>query len=142
MVKFKGTLVKHIERLYTIDEIFDLYETGNYNAELLLQHCLINIEKLSTFPGEQVMDKETEKKIKWGIIKAKDDEVYYLNQVFKNLKYLEHIYKAGKLEDEDKAFHVEINLKTTSRQIDKLKKELIELYGDTDYEEWRTFDQS
>lgn len=58
MSKFKETLktLEHIQKLYTIDEIFDLYETGNYNAELLLQHCLINIEKLSTSPAEQVYE--------------------------------------------------------------------------------------
>jgi len=48
MSKFKETLktLDHIKRLYTIEEIFDMHKSGNYNAELLLQHCLINLSVL------------------------------------------------------------------------------------------------
>ena len=48
MSKFKETLktLEHIKRLYTVEEIFDMHKSGNYDAELLLQHCLINMSVL------------------------------------------------------------------------------------------------
>lgn len=30
----------HIQKPYTVNQIIDLYTRGDYNAELLLQHCL------------------------------------------------------------------------------------------------------
>lgn len=36
----------HIEKVYTIKDIFKMYEEGAYNAELLLQHSLINMAML------------------------------------------------------------------------------------------------
>jgi len=126
MSKYKETLktLEHIEKLYTIDEIFDLYEIGDYNAELLLQHCLLNVASSPTYPVERVMDKETKKLIKIGFLNAKNDELHYLDQVIKNLKHLEHIYLAGKLEDERKAFGIKNGLKHFYYERDKLAKEI------------------
>jgi len=34
--------LNHIKKLYSVGEILALYQTGNYNAELLLQHCIVH----------------------------------------------------------------------------------------------------
>ena len=36
----------HIEKPYSLPDIWRQYLSGNYNAELLLQHCLIHINQL------------------------------------------------------------------------------------------------
>ncbi len=35
--------LEHIQKTYTVNEIIDQYVRGDYNAELLLQHCLHHI---------------------------------------------------------------------------------------------------
>ena len=35
--------LSHIKHLYTIKEIKEMYSSGVYNAELLLQHALIQL---------------------------------------------------------------------------------------------------
>lgn len=37
--------LKHIQKPYTVLEIIDKYSTGDYNAELLLQHTLLHLIK-------------------------------------------------------------------------------------------------
>lgn len=73
------------------------------------------------------MDKETEKLIKIGFLNAKNDELHYLNQVIKNLKHLEHIYLAGKLEDEKKAFGIKNGLEHFYYERGKIQTEIDEL---------------
>jgi hypothetical protein len=84
------------------------------------------------------MDTKTEKRIDDSFISSKTDELYYLTQVYKSLKYLEHMYLAGKLEDENKTWYTRIALSVIKRQRDKLIQEI----GKDGLEEWRTFDQS
>jgi hypothetical protein len=36
----------HIQKPYSLPDIWRQYLSGNYNAELLLQHCLIHINQL------------------------------------------------------------------------------------------------
>jgi len=73
------------------------------------------------------MDAETKKRIKTSLIIAKTDELHYLDQVYKYLKHLEHIYKVGKLEDKNKALQIEISLENTGKQRETLKKEISEI---------------
>ena len=35
----------HIKKPYTLEEIFEQYSSGSYNAELLLQHALLLLLK-------------------------------------------------------------------------------------------------
>jgi hypothetical protein len=35
--------LEHIQKPYTVNQIIDQYVRGDYNAELLLQHCLHHI---------------------------------------------------------------------------------------------------
>lgn len=35
----------HITKVYSAPEIRNMYLSGNYNAELLLQHCLIHLDE-------------------------------------------------------------------------------------------------
>ena len=37
--------LEHIQSPYTLHQVLDLYCRGDYNAELLLQHCLILLLK-------------------------------------------------------------------------------------------------
>jgi hypothetical protein len=63
------------------------------------------------------------------IIKAKKDELYYLNQVYKYLKHLEHLYNTGKISDEGKSFQIKVSLNNTQAQINTLSDELENLTG-------------
>lgn len=88
------------------------------------------------------IDRDTEKRIKTSFIEAKTDELHYLDQVYKYLKYLEHIYKVGKLQDEEKAWQIGISLSNINRQREKVKNKIKQLREDTELEEWRLFDRS
>jgi hypothetical protein len=88
------------------------------------------------------MDTKTEKQIKASFIGAMTDELHYLDQIYKYMKHLEHIYKVGKLQDEEKAWHVGISLSNTNRQREKVKNKIKQLREDTELEEWRLFDRS
>jgi len=88
------------------------------------------------------MNTKTEKQIKASFIGAKTDELHYLDQIYKYMKHLEHIYKVGKLEDEEKAWQISISLSNTNRQREKIKNEIKQLCEDTELEEWRLFDRS
>ena len=39
----------HIQKPYSVPEIKKQYVSGSYNAELLLQHCLIHLSKLDGY---------------------------------------------------------------------------------------------
>jgi hypothetical protein len=39
------TELAHISKVYSVPEIRRMYLTGFYNAELLLQHCLIHLDE-------------------------------------------------------------------------------------------------
>lgn len=73
------------------------------------------------------MDTKTEKQIKASFIGAMTDELHYLDQIYKYMKHLEHIYKVGKLEDKEKAWQIDISLKNTNRQRDIVRKEIVRL---------------
>ena len=73
------------------------------------------------------MNKETEKLIEIGFLNAKKDELHYLNQVIKNLKHLEHIYLAGELEDERKAFGIKNGLEHFYHERGKIQTEIEKL---------------
>ena len=88
------------------------------------------------------MDTKTEKQIKASVIGAMTDELHYLDQIYKYMKHLEHIYKVGKLQDEEKAWQIGISLSNTNRQREKVKNKIKQLRKDTDLEEWRLFDRS
>ena len=62
------------------------------------------------------------------LIEAKTDELHYLDQVYKYMKYLEHTYKAGCLKDKEKALQIDISLRNINKQRDTLKKEIKKLY--------------
>lgn len=55
---------------------------------------------------------------------AKQDELHYLDQVYKYLKFLEQGYNVGVLKDEEKAWQINISLLNIGRQRDKLLKEI------------------
>jgi len=76
------------------------------------------------------IDQDTEKRIKTSFIEAKTDELHYLDQVYKYLKYLEHTYKVGKLEDKEKAWQIDISLKNTNKQRDIVRREIVRLTED------------
>jgi len=80
------------------------------------------------------MDSDTENPIKGSFISAKTDELHYLDQVYKYLKCLEHIYKVGKLEDEDKAWYINVSIQNTNRQREKVKLEIKQLCGKVNIE--------
>ena len=63
------------------------------------------------------------------LIKSREEEFYYLNQVYKYLKYLEHLYTSSKLEDENQAWQISISLKNTETQRKTVAKKLHELTG-------------
>lgn len=88
------------------------------------------------------IESKTDKQIKASFISAKTDELHYLDQIYKYMKHLEHIYKVGKLQDEEKAWQIDISLSNTNRQREKIKNEIKQLCGDTELEEWRHFDLS
>lgn len=50
----------HVQKPYQIDEIFSMYQSGNYNAELLLQHCLIKLGTTVQSLTEQEADHKIE----------------------------------------------------------------------------------
>ena len=58
------------------------------------------------------------------------------------MKHLEHIYKVGKLQDEEKAWQIGISLSNINRQREKVKNKIKQLREDTELEEWRLFDRS
>jgi hypothetical protein len=68
--------------------------------------------------------------------KDKSEELHFLKQIYKNLKYLEHLYR--KNEDYRQLAYIGLSLSNTQYQIDELEKEVAVDYSDT----WRTFDQS
>jgi hypothetical protein len=68
---------------------------------------------------------------------TKTDELHYLDQIYKYMKHLEHIYKVGNMKDEEKARLIDISLKNVETQRSKILEEI----GGNGLEEWRTFDQ-
>ena len=67
------------------------------------------------------------------LIKAKQDELHFVDQIIKNLHHLKHLYKT-KLPDEKQLFHVENHLRSWyTRQWDVLD-EINELKGYPHYE--------
>jgi len=41
--------LSHIKNVYSLEEILKIYDSGNYNSELLLQHSLIHLSYLVKF---------------------------------------------------------------------------------------------
>lgn len=61
------------------------------------------------------------------LIQAKQDELHYLEQIYKNLKHIQNLYQGGCLKNKDKAYHVDVSLNNTLDEIINLRKELHEL---------------
>lgn len=61
------------------------------------------------------------------LLTAKEEELYFLQQVFKNLKYLQHLYQTGKVKNADRSWYVEISINNVSTEISRVEKELKEL---------------
>jgi hypothetical protein len=76
------------------------------------------------------MELDTNNQLKASLLEAKRDEIHYLDQIYKYMKYLEHTYKAGKLQDKEKAFQIEISLSNVSKQRKHAKQQLKDLTND------------
>jgi hypothetical protein len=55
---------------------------------------------------------------------TKQDELHFLEQIYKNLKHLEHIYTVAATKDEEKLWYTQVSLSNTERSITKLKTEI------------------
>jgi len=81
----------HIKNHHTIKEIFDIYKTGNYNSELLLQHSLIHLMNISAQNKKQELLKTI------GDIESNSQILYsLLNKIY------DSPYTPPSLEDEKK----------------------------------------
>lgn len=65
--------------------------------------------------------------LKFKLLEAKEDELHFHKQIYRNLKHLELLYKNGSSENKDKAFYTEVSLNNTLHSINKLEKEIEEL---------------
>lgn len=63
------------------------------------------------------------------LAEAKNDELHFLDQIYKYMKHLEFMYTSGKLEDKKKSFHIENSLSNIDYQREILKKEIEEFTG-------------
>jgi hypothetical protein len=60
-------------------------------------------------------------------IAAKEEELYFLQQIYKNLKYLQHMHQTGKLKDEGRAYYVKISVNNAAVEVNRVEKELQDL---------------
>lgn len=61
------------------------------------------------------------------LIQAKQDELHYLEQIYKNLKHILNLYQGGCLKNKDRAYHADVSLNNTLNEIVNLRKELHDL---------------
>lgn len=73
------------------------------------------------------MQLNTDNQIKSSLIEAKKEELHHLDQLFKHMKYLELIYKSGKLEHKNRAWYTEIGLNNLNSERERVKREIEEL---------------
>jgi hypothetical protein len=60
-------------------------------------------------------------------IAAKEEELYFLQQIYKNLKYLHHMHQTGKLKNESRAYYTKISVNNAATEVSRAKKELKDL---------------
>jgi hypothetical protein len=60
---------------------------------------------------------------------VKMDELHFINQIIKNLKHLEHLYKSNKLLDEKELFAIENHLASWYYRQEKVGDELNDMKG-------------
>jgi len=58
------------------------------------------------------------------MIDPREDELHFLKQVSKYLKWLEHLYTTTEIKDPEKTWYVQASLCNTERIINKLKTEM------------------
>lgn len=60
-------------------------------------------------------------------IANKEEELYLLQQVYKNLKYLNHMYETGKLKHESRAWYTQISVNNAITEVNRAERELEQL---------------
>jgi outer membrane translocation and assembly module TamA len=60
-------------------------------------------------------------------IANKEEELYFLQQVYKNLKYLNHMYETGKLKHESRAWYTQISVNNAVTEVSRAERELEQL---------------
>ncbi len=68
------------------------------------------------------------------VLTAKRNELHYLDQVYKYLKYLECLYKASKIKDENRAWYTMVGIKNCDSERERVKAEIQNLTK-TNYEQ-------
>lgn len=61
------------------------------------------------------------------VLEEKQDELYFLKQVFKNLTYLHNMYADTILKNETRARFVEVSLNNARSEIKRVKKDIDDL---------------
>jgi hypothetical protein len=69
----------------------------------------------------------TENQLDPSFLKAKNDELHFLDQIYKYTKHLECMYKSGKLQDKNKAFYTEISLSNINSEREKVQRDIEEI---------------
>lgn len=73
------------------------------------------------------MNQQTTTSSKTKEVAAKEEELYFLQQIYKNLKYLHHMHHTGKLKNESRAYYIKISVNNAATEVCRAKKELKEL---------------
>lgn len=60
-------------------------------------------------------------------IATKEEELHFLQQVYKNLKYLNHMYETGKLKHESRAWYTQISVNNAITEVSRAERELEQL---------------
>lgn len=60
------------------------------------------------------------------LLNLKQDEVHYLDQIYKYMKHLEYLYKTSIIKDNNKAHQINISIQNIKNQRDQLIKEINE----------------
>ncbi len=60
-------------------------------------------------------------------IANKEDELHFLQQVYKNLKHLNHMYETGKLKHESRAWYTQISVNNAATEVSRAERKLEQL---------------
>lgn len=78
------------------------------------------------------------------LIELKTDEHHFIEQVIRNMKYLEHMYMQGPLRNDKDLFGIQNSIQQWLYRASRVEKFLHDnnCGVDKELEQWRTFDQS
>lgn len=73
------------------------------------------------------MNQQTNTSSKLKDVATKEDEIYFLQQIYKNLKYLQHMHQTGKLKNDSRSYYIKISVNNAAAEVSRAEKELKEL---------------